>query len=413
MASQNNPEATPYAPEATHTDHSSLTSEIEKKISHSSAPDENAEIAGPTEKDDNLEKIASVATTGTDHYDYISGPKLLAAITSVTLVIFLMMLDTSIIGTAIPSITNEFHSLPDVGWYGASYLLASSALQPSTGKLYQYTSSKYTFLSFLGVFELGSLLCGVANSSNMLIVGRAVAGLGTSGLINGALTIVAACLPIQKRPMYIGIMMGFSQLGIVIAPIIGGAFTEYATWRWCFYINLPAGAVVAAVLFFTHIPSRHTVVEGRSRVIATLKKMDLVGFAIFAPAAIQCLLALEWGGSHYAWGDSRIIGLFCGSGGTLALFLAWEYRVGDEAMIPFSMMRRRIVWCGCLFILFFFGALMNAAYYLPIYFQAIRGVTPTLSGVYLLPMILGQMFTAVLSGALGNEINMSILGTIR
>lgn len=386
--------APPNDPEGTQTDSSSLTSEVEKEKPQSSSPAESAD------KTDKLEKIATAEST-TDHYDYISGFKLFAAVTSVTLVVFLMLLDTSIIGTAIPSITNEFHSLPDVGWYGASYLLASTALQPSTGKLYQYTNSKWTFLSFLGVFELGSLLCAVANTSKMLIVGRAVAGLGSSGLINGALTIIAAALPIHKRPLYIGVMMGTAQIGIVIAPIVGGAFTQYVTWRWCFYINLPLGAVVAVVLFFTKIPSRHTVPDGRSRIIATLKKMDLVGFSLFAPAAIQCLLALEWGGTKYAWADSRIIGLFCGAAGTVAVFLGWEYHVGDEAMIPFSMMRQRIVWCGCLFIFFFFGALMNASYYLPIYFQAIRGVSPTLSGVYLLPMILGTIFTAVLSGALG------------
>ena len=256
MAAQNNPESTTNEPNATLTDHSSLGSEIEKKHSRSPSPidvtesighdDAKKADIGDTEKATDLEKIASIAPSNTDHYEYISGAKLLAAVASVTLVVFLMMLDTSIIGTAIPAITNEFHSLPDVGWYGASYLLASSALQPSTGKLYQYTNSKHTFLSFLGIFELGSLLCAVAQSSKMLIVGRAVAGLGSSGLINGALTIIAACLPIDKRPIYIGIMMGFSQIGIVIAPIIGGAFTEYVTWRWCFYINLPAGAVVGS-----------------------------------------------------------------------------------------------------------------------------------------------------------------------
>ena len=350
---------------------------------------------------DHSEKPTPPVQPSDEDYEYVTGLKLAMAITSVTLVAFLMLLDTSIIATAIPRITSDFHSLPDVGWYGSAYLLASCALQPSTGRLYTYVNSKYAFLTFLGIFELGSLLCGVANSSKMLIVGRAVAGLGSSGIINGALTIIAACLPIQKRPLYVGMMMATAQFGIVLAPIIGGALTQYTTWRWCFYINLPAGAAVAVLLFFTSIPSRHTKTEGGLTIIGLLRKLDLVGFALFAPATIQCLLALEWGGVSYAWSDAKIIGLFCGSAGTLAVFIAWEYRIGDQAMIPLSMARQRIVWCGCLVVLFFFGAMLNAAYYLPIYFQSVRGATPTLSGVYLLPMIVSQMILAVISGFLG------------
>ena len=363
--------------------------DAEKRVSHTSS------------LSDRSERLASPAPAPNEQDEYISGMKLIMALIALSLVVFLMSLDVSIIGTAIPRITSDFQSLPDVGWYGSAYLLASCALQPSTGKIYTYTNSKYTFLTFFGIFELGSLLCGVATSSKMFIVGRAVAGIGSSGIVNGALTIIAACLPLQKRPVYIGYIMAFTQLGIVLAPIIGGALTQYTTWRWCFYINLPAGAPVAILLFFTQIPSRHIKLEGNSRIIGTLRKIDMVGFAFFAPAAIQCLLALEWGGTRYAWGDSKIIGLFCGSAATLVVFLAWEYHVGDQAMIPLSMMRQRIVWCSCLAFSFFFGSMLNAAYYLPIYFQAVRGVSPTLSGVYLLPMILSQILCAVMSGFLG------------
>ena len=119
--------------------------------------------------------------------------------------------------------------MADVGWYGAAYQLASAALQPLTGKIYVNFKNKWVFLSFFGLFELGSLLCGVATSSKMLIVGRAIQGMGTAGLQNGAFTIIAASAPLVKRPFLIGICQGIAQLGGVIGPLIGGALTQYTT----------------------------------------------------------------------------------------------------------------------------------------------------------------------------------------
>ena len=265
----------------------------------------------------------------------------------------------------------------------------------------QLIRMQYTFLSFLAVFELGSLLCGVANSSKMLTVGRAVAGLGSSGIVNGALTIMAACVPLEKRPVHLGAMMSISQLGILLGPLIGGALTQYTTWRWCFYINLPIGGVAAACLLLIAIPDRTLKDNEISLPVIIREKLDIVGFAIFAPAAVQLLLALQWGGTRQPWNSSVVIGLFCGAAGTLCLFLVWEYRKGDDAMVPFSMIRIKTVWSSCLFTFLFIGAMLSMSYYLPIYFQAVKGVSPTLSGVYLLPSILSQIFLSMLSGYLG------------
>ncbi|KAK9482894.1 major facilitator superfamily domain-containing protein [Lipomyces starkeyi] len=333
---------------------------------------------------------------------HITGLKQMLVLASVTLVVFLMLLDMSIIVTAIPSITSQFHSLPDVGWYGSAYQLASASLQPLTGKVYTYFSSKWTFLAFFAVFELGSLLCGVATSSKMLIVGRAVAGIGSSGLQNGALVILAK-LPLlhyQKEQVLLMIDLSVSQLGLVVGPLVGGALTEYTTWRWCFYINLPVGGLISAALIIVRIPDQIVKINSKSISHTILKDMDLVGFALFAPAAIQFLLALQYGGSQYSWNSATVIGLFCGAGGTFAFFLAWEYYKGKDAMIPFYMVRQRAVWSSCLVMLVLMSMTMCASYYLPIYFQAVRGVSPLTSGVYLLPSILSQMLFAVGSGIL-------------
>lgn len=235
----------------------------------------------------------------------------------------------------------------------------------------------------------------------MLIVGRAVAGIGGSGLVNGALTIISACVPLNKSPIYLGIVMSVSQMGTVLGPLIGGALTQYTSWRWCFYINLPTGGLVAAGLFFVTIPDRIVKTDTKPTLLSVLKKLDLVGFALFAPTAIQLLLALQWGGNEYNWGNATIIGLFCGSFATFCVFLFWEYRKGDAAMIPFSMVGRKIVWSASLVNGFFLGSMLITAYYMPIYFQAVKNATPTDSGVYTLPGILTQIIFATTSGILG------------
>jgi len=137
-------------------------------------------------------------------------------------------------------------------------------------------------------------------------------------------------------------------------------------------------------------------------VIRTLPaKLDLIGFAIFAPAAIQLLLALQYGGITYPWNSAKIIGLFCGAGGAFILFLAWDYYKGDAAMIPFSMVRKKTVWASCLTYGIFMGQLFCVSYYLPIYFQGVNGVSPTMSGVYVLPSVLSHAFAGIISGILG------------
>ncbi|KAI5919995.1 putative MFS multidrug transporter [Camillea tinctor] len=306
---------------------------------------------------------------GEESGDYIEGFTLATILISTTIVFFLLSLDNSIISTAVPQITSDFHSLEDVGWYGGAYQLSSTALQPLTGKLYTHLSSKWTFLGFFFIFEVGSLICGVVTSSTMFILGHAVAGIGGSGLQNGALSVESGAVPLEKRSIYTGLLLAFGQLGL-----------EYTTWRWCFYINLPAGAVAAVLIIFTHVPE--LIIKPKvswSLMRRLLPQLDLVGFVFFAPAAIMLLLALQYGSEGMPWNSATIIGLLCGAVATFIVFFIWESQIGDRAMIPFSMIKKQVVWTSniqfsCLMTTIFVGS-----QYMPTYFQSVKGATATLS----------------------------------
>lgn len=129
--------------------------------------------------------------------------------------------------------------------------------------------------------------------------------------------------------------------------------------------------------------------------------LDLIGFALFAPAVIELLIALEFGGNQYAWDSSQVIGLFCGSGVTFLVWLGWNWYKGDDALLPVSVIRRRTIWVSALNYGLLMSTLFGAAYYLPIYFQAVKGVSAILSGVYFLPTIGPQLLMAVVAGVMG------------
>ncbi|KAK6330809.1 hypothetical protein TWF718_003008 [Orbilia javanica] len=313
------------------------------------------------------------------------------------LAVFLVALDQTIIATAIPRITDRFQSIRDIGWYGSAYFLTSTALQPTFGRVYKTFSIKGTFLTAIGFFELGSLICGVAPNSPTLIVGRAIAGIGVGGIFSGCILILAHILPLRRRPLAFGCLASVWGIASVIGPLLGGAFTDHVSWRWCFYINLPLGAIsVAVVILVLKIPRKPESLTLRKRIY----ELDLIGAAIIIPTVVSLLLALQWGGTTYAWNDAKIIGLFVCFGCLAIIFIISQWRLGDAATLPPRILRQRSVLSGLIFVCFFGGAFFTYMYYLPIYFQSVKGSSATKSGIQILPFLLSCILTSIVSGGL-------------
>ncbi|KAM9879568.1 major facilitator superfamily transporter [Verticillium dahliae] len=338
-----------------------------------------------------------MADTTPDSDEYPSGINLVFIVVALILAIFLASLDMTIVATAIPKITDEFGGIEDVSWYGAAFFMANGGFQSSWGKAYKYFSLKWTFLAAVFVFELGSLVCGAAPTSTALIIGRAIAGLGAAGLGTGAYTIIAFAAPPAKRALYTGFVGVSYGVASVLGPLLGGLFSDHATWRWCFYMNLPIGAVsVLIIVFFFHAPAAAKPVEATRR--EKLLQMDPIGVALVMAAIICYILCLQYAGQTEAWNSSTVIGLLVGFILLYVAFAAWEYFQGERAMLVPRLLKVRPVGVSCAYTFFFSGSYFLIIYYLPIYFQSVNGVTPTMSGVRNLPLIIGVTISMIISG---------------
>ncbi|TVY78189.1 MFS thioclapurine efflux transporter tcpA [Lachnellula suecica] len=327
--------------------------------------------------------------------------RLSLVIAGICLAVFLAGMDQTILATAIPVISVEFDTSADFGWWSNAYLLTLSAFQLFYGKLYSLFPIKHVYLIAIVIFEIGSLVCTTAPTSIALIIGRAIAGLGAARVFSGSVLILTKLIPLAQRAAYLGIMSAAFGLAAIVGPFLGAAILQSSTWRWCFGINLPLGAVtVVLCFFFVHTPVDPSV-KSLSLVQKSLQ-LDIPGTIFMAGSLICLLMALQWGGATYPWSNGRIIALFVVSGVLACAFLATQMTsfVGKARTIPSSLARSRDVWLAGTYAICINGGVYVAVLFLPIWFQDVRGRSPLSSGEMLTPLVAGYVVASIVAGGI-------------
>ncbi|WP_328683621.1 MFS transporter [Streptomyces sp. NBC_01261] len=323
---------------------------------------------------------------GSSAQEHVSG-NVLVSIGALLLGLLLAALDQTIVSTALPTIVSDLGGLEHLSWVVTAYLLASTAATPLWGKLGDQYGRKRLFQIAIVIFLIGSALCGAAQNMPQLIGFRALQGLGGGGLIVLSMAIVGDVVSPRERGRYQGLFGAVFGATSVLGPLLGGLFTEHLSWRWVFYINLPVGVVALAVIATAlHIPRK-----------STRHVIDYLGTFLIAAVATCLVLVASLGGTTWGWGSPQIIGLAVLGVVLIGAFVAVERRAA-EPVLPLKLFRVRTFTLAAVISFIVGFAMFGAMTYLPTFLQVVQGITPTMSGVHMLPMVFGMLISSTGSG---------------
>ncbi|MQY04275.1 putative multidrug resistance protein MdtD [Actinomadura sp. RB68] len=317
------------------------------------------------------------------------GRNLAVILGALMLAMLLAALDQTIVSTALPTIVSDLGGLNHLSWVVTAYLLSSTASTPLWGKLGDQYGRKRLFQLSIVIFLVGSALCGLSSSMGQLIAFRAIQGLGGGGLMVLVVAIVGDVVPPRERGRYQGLFGAVFGISSVCGPLLGGWFVDNLSWHWVFYINLPVGVLaLIAVALVLHAPSeRHR------------HRIDYLGTVLIVGWSVALVLMTTWGGTEYPWGSVQIIGLAVGAVVLIALWVLVEHRAA-EPILPLHLFRDAVFSLSSSIGFVIGFAMFGALTFLPIFLQVVHGVSPTMSGVHLLPMMVGLLVASIGSGQL-------------
>ncbi|KAI1738082.1 major facilitator superfamily domain-containing protein [Xylaria scruposa] len=348
----------------------------------------NPELVAMTLSSENKEEKVPVS----------KGWRFWAVFSAVCFTTLLAAIESTVTSTALPFISHALNAGDLYIWFVNAYFLTSTALLPLLGQLCDLFGRRWMMLIVVALFALGSGISGGANNAASLIGGRAVQGIGGGGINLLIELIVSDLVPLRERGAYFGIVFGVFSLGTAVGPLVGGAIVDGTTWRWVFWINLPV-AGVALILHFLFLRVNY---DRETAILTKLKRIDYAGNAILVASVVAVLLALSWGGAQYSWSSYHVlVPLVVGIFG-LFLFHVYESMpwVRDYHTLPERVFKRRTPATALIIAFINFICLFWVIYFLPVYFQAVLGMSPTLSGVALLPTVLLSVVTGAISGVL-------------
>jgi EmrB/QacA subfamily drug resistance transporter len=316
----------------------------------------------------------------------------------------LAALDGTIVNTALPTIVGDIGGLEHYAWIGTAYLLTSTAATPLFGKLSDLYGRRLLFQAAIIIFVVGSLLCGISQNLTQLVLARGFQGIGGGGLMAMAFVIVGDVVPPRERGRYVGLFTSVFALASVIGPLIGGFFVDNIGWRWIFTINVPIGIVALVVtssaLRLPFVKHDHAI--------------DWLGAALLVAAVSSIILMCSWGGSEYEWGSGEIIGMAVLSALLALAFVLWEGHA-SEPILPLRLFRNPVFAVITPMMMLLGSVMYGANAFLPLFFQAVEGVSATASGLLLLPLMAGVTISSIGTGRLtainGRYKHWPIIGT--
>jgi len=346
--------------------------------------------------------------------DASSGPlthrQILVILSGLLLGMFLAALDQTIVSTAMRTIADKLHGQTAQAWVTTSYLITSTISTPLYGKLSDTYGRKKFYLFAIGVFVLGSVLCGTATGIYQLAAYRALQGVGAGGLMSLAFAIVGDIVSPRQRGRYQGYFMSVFGASSVLGPVIGGTLAGQNHllgidgWRWIFYVNVPIGlAAFLVVSAKLHLPVRRS--DAR---------IDFVGAGLLTAAIVPLLLVAEKG-REWGWGSGLTLGLTVVSLASLVAFVPWERRMGEAAILPLRVFSSSVFTISSLVALLVGTAMFGSLVVLPLYLQIVRGNSPTRAGLLLIPLMVGIIVTSSISGKVmsrtGRYKKLPVMGT--